>query len=414
MLLESVYNQNRALAYTPPQPTTKTPANPSKPPSPPHTSGGGWWKIALALLLVAAILAAVGYKGYQYYSTQKSSAATPPPATAAVKSAIPPPTPPPNSGAGGGAVLPSSSSASINSGSASAPAAVVAPLSPPASNNNGAASAPAAAPVVAPLSPAASDNNDGAGSATPPSAVAVTEITLLRKSGEQYVNAAEIVVLNGTERLDLRNPAVATLSVTPVYASYGAENLVDRQPLTVGQTDAATEARIQITLARPTAATRIVIVNRQDCCQDRLLGCTLRVTAQDGTSAEYPLRTIEYLYDVLLIPPPAAGGGSFTMRAAPPPAFQACGRDVATADRAMDWLNRPAYMFFDQCRSWAVGQGYAYFALQAGRADDRGLCFGSNDATAMVRYGSSNDCTATDSRGRNMGGESANAIHRTL
>ena len=95
----------------------------------------------------------------------------------------------------------------------------------------------------------------------------------------QFVNIAEIQALdiNGN-----KYTATSTWQSTTPYSEYPSSLVADNDPNTFANTDAQTNSCIQIGLGENKDIATVVIVNRKDCCQDRMVGCALQIFKSDS------------------------------------------------------------------------------------------------------------------------------------
>ncbi len=82
-------------------------------------------------------------------------------------------------------------------------------------------------------------------------------------------------------------------------------NLVDNNETTFTHTNAGEKEWIKITLKNEVPITKIEIVNRKDCCQDRIVGATLTIT--DSSGAQTYTTTIQEILPKYTITPSAKG-----------------------------------------------------------------------------------------------------------
>lgn len=136
-----------------------------------------------------------------------------------------------------------------------------------------------------------------------PDVVAGRYLRIVRNDNRvEYINIAEIQAFNSS---GVRYTATeAWLSSTP-YSEYPASNLLDNNPNTIGHTSEATNSWAQIGFGSDKQIGKVVVVNRQDCCYDRIVGSCLMIFTTTGYGtwyAEYlspKITTSLYMYEFL-------------------------------------------------------------------------------------------------------------------
>jgi len=96
---------------------------------------------------------------------------------------------------------------------------------------------------------------------------------------DQYVNIADIQMFdNSGAKLTTTG---AWLSTSP-YSEYPASNMIDDNPNTIGHTMDATDSWVQVGVGADKDIGKVVVINRQDCCGEREIGCSLTLFTLAG------------------------------------------------------------------------------------------------------------------------------------
>lgn len=74
------------------------------------------------------------------------------------------------------------------------------------------------------------------------------------------------------------------ISLSSLLAGYPVGNLIDGKADTFSHTNSGDKEWIKITLKKEIPITKILITNRKDCCQDRIVGATLTITNASGST----------------------------------------------------------------------------------------------------------------------------------
>jgi hypothetical protein len=178
---------------------------------------------------------------------------------------------------------------------------------------------------------------------------------------------------------------------------YPAKNLVDGTGNSFAHTSCHNVPWIEVDLGQSVPIQRIVVVNRKDCCKERIVGTTLII--MDGArKITYNAIKITTTHDrYTYFPPLTTVYGDYYKTTPPGPGYKHIGCWGDTGNRAMPIIegSDPTLKDWYQARTDAIGkcynvakaQGYKYFGVQHG-----GHCQGSNDLIGTKRYGESNQC----------------------
>ena len=120
------------------------------------------------------------------------------------------------------------------------------------------------------------------------------EITLGGHTRNEYFSIGGVYAYNGSTKLDLSAGAVVTSNLAMDPVTTMEQRLVDENIDTWGSTKNMVGAWFKITLKKFTPITRLVIQNRQDCCQDRIVGAQLIVSSSSNVSLVYNFTQPDY------------------------------------------------------------------------------------------------------------------------
>lgn len=122
---------------------------------------------------------------------------------------------------------------------------------------------------------------------------------LLNIAEIQFMNGDYVNVLTSTT-LDLKFSTVSS-TWDDNTAAYGLANSYDGKSSTITHTKAGDAApKLTLALTVPAYVYSVVIVNRQDCCQERLTGATISYSDENGTN--YALGTLPAVGSSIQIP----------------------------------------------------------------------------------------------------------------
>jgi hypothetical protein len=118
---------------------------------------------------------------------------------------------------------------------------------------------------------------------------------------DNYLNIAEITVFDvAGNQLTIPGSNVTLSSLYQNDDYYNPSKLVDNNVNTLSHTDSTrgTQQSMSIDLTSPIAVSKLVIQNRRDCCQDRILGSTLELIGSNGSVvwSSQPISTVEQTY----------------------------------------------------------------------------------------------------------------------
>lgn len=118
---------------------------------------------------------------------------------------------------------------------------------------------------------------------TPNTVIIGNQVTLKRMDhNEQHINVAGLWLFDIYNKLITKD---ITPSLSPQYdivTNYGPQFLMPNTS-GVAHTQASTSAYVQLQLPYDIAISRIEVVNRKDCCLDRIIGTAVQVIRTDGT-----------------------------------------------------------------------------------------------------------------------------------
>jgi hypothetical protein len=139
--------------------------------------------------------------------------------------------------------------------------------------------------------PVASDNGSSTAAPSAPSApvtpaalsgIVGRYVTLKRTDGKaNYLNIAEIQIFDPSG--NKYTPTGASLSTDYDAANYPAAKLIDGNLNNFAHTQSTADAWMKVDLGSDKTIGKIIVNNRADCCQDRVIGSTVIVTKSDGT-----------------------------------------------------------------------------------------------------------------------------------
>lgn len=114
---------------------------------------------------------------------------------------------------------------------------------------------------------------------------------------DEYMNWMEMEVYGEwNERID---SAEFTATLAPQYGSWGPANLIDGNKSTMAVTSNAVNGFMEIDMGRVRRMSRVVVINRQDCCQDRAVGTQVTLRTNDQTRAFCaPITTATNVYEL--------------------------------------------------------------------------------------------------------------------
>ncbi len=129
---------------------------------------------------------------------------------------------------------------------------------------------------------------------TPPAPQALVKTVLLERPSDQAINIADILLYD--DLLQLIPSSNITGSISPQLANdlanypagFGPSSLLDNNTGTFGHTNnlvsASSSQNMKLVLTNPMKIKRIVIMNRLDCCQDRI--ATVSVKTLDSNNVQ--------------------------------------------------------------------------------------------------------------------------------
>ena len=160
----------------------------------------------------------------------------------------------------------SGNSSAPASGSSSAPAGGKSTTSAPASGSSSTDSTPAGG--------SASSSGSTSSAIGNVRYVRIQRVTSGSFGAGDYtsINLGEVLVYNKNTPITISGG-----SVVPQFRDWGWRNVIDGSPSTFAHTTADLNARITLDLGMAQPVDEIVIVNRQDCCQERIIGCELQL-----------------------------------------------------------------------------------------------------------------------------------------
>lgn len=102
----------------------------------------------------------------------------------------------------------------------------------------------------------------------------------------EFINIAEIQAFDSA---GTKYKANSTWQSTTTFPISPSSNVIDDNPNTFAESGSTTDSAIQIAFTADNAIGKVVVVNRQDCCQDRMIGCCLTIMklASAGLYMEY-------------------------------------------------------------------------------------------------------------------------------
>jgi len=155
---------------------------------------------------------------------------------------------------------------------------------------------------------------------TPKSGTNGKTITINRSSNDSILNIAEIKVYTTKSALtsylnyntDIKALNTSTEKVLPItadnitmsstYLTFGKDKLVDNNDATFAHTNFGYNEWIRITLKKDVPISKVIIVNRKDCCKERILGSVLEIRNSQNVVTYY--HRLFYKKDTYTIIPP--------------------------------------------------------------------------------------------------------------
>ena len=183
------------------------------------------------------------------------------------------------------------------------------------------------------------------------------------------------------------------------YDTFPNQNVVDGGGNSFVHSSCGDVPWLQVDLGGITPIYKVVVTNRHDCCQERVLGTTMMIlnTQLKPVYTSVPITTINTKY--IWFPPSTAYYGDYSGSAPPTPGYKHIGCWGDTGNRAITPLDGSDPSLTDnyqartdainKCYNVAKAKGLKYFGVQ-----DGGWCAGTNDLQGAKRYGPSKACRA--------------------
>jgi hypothetical protein len=233
------------------------------------------------------------------------------------------------------------------------------------------------------------------------------------------LNLAQIYVY--TDNNDSSQIIIPQTRVTRSSAGYWGgifpeRNVVNGAGNTFVHTSCGDVPWMMVDLGAITPIYRVVLKNRNDCCQERVLGTSLIILNEQMAPLYHSVNITSVNMSYTWFPPDKGVYPDMQNGDKPDPAFTSAGCWKDTGDRAVppiEWespiLDFPAgngnYKArtdaINKCYRAALSKGAKVFAVQ-----DGGWCAASTDPSAYMKYGQANNCSA------GKGGAWANNVYR--
>ena len=230
----------------------------------------------------------------------------------------------------------------------------------------------------------------------------------------ECLNLAQIYVY--TENSDSSQIITPNTKVTRSSEGYWGsifpeKNFVDGGGNTFVHTSCGDVPWVMVDLGAITPIYRIVVKNRTDCCQGRILGTSLIILNEQMAPLYHSVSITSVNMTYTWFPPDKAVYPDLQNGDKPDPAFTSLGCWRDTGDRAVPTLEGTSPLLdgnywsrsdaINKCYKAAVSKGAKVFAVQ-----DRGWCAASTDPSGYMKYGQANNCS------EGKGGGWANNVYR--